>query len=55
MFDFKDHQVLVTGAGAGIGLAIAQAFHAAGARVALGDLRERGLAGAAEYSGTTKR
>jgi 3-oxoacyl-[acyl-carrier protein] reductase len=39
-FDFAGHVVLVTGAGAGIGQAIARAFHAAGARVALGDLRE---------------
>jgi len=31
---------LVTGAGAGIGQAIARAFHTAGARVALGDIRE---------------
>lgn len=31
--------VLITGAGAGIGLGMAQAFHAAGALVALGDLR----------------
>ena len=45
MFDFKDHSVLVTGAGAGIGFGIAQAFHQAGARVALGDLR-RARAGA---------
>jgi 3-oxoacyl-[acyl-carrier protein] reductase len=41
--------VVVTGAGAGIGLGIAQAFHAAGGRVALGDLRkdavERAAAG----------
>src|SRR6266850_959617 len=51
MFDFKDHAVLVTGAGAGIGLGIAQAFHQAGARVALGDLREPGLARAAEKLG----
>ena len=43
MFDFKDHAVLVTGAGAGIGLGIAQAFCRAGARVALGDLRDDGL------------
>jgi 3-oxoacyl-[acyl-carrier protein] reductase len=35
--------VLVTGAGAGIGQGIARAFHAAGARVALGDMREAGL------------
>ena len=42
-FDFSGHVVLVTGAGAGIGQAIARAFHAAGARVALGDLREAPL------------
>jgi 3-oxoacyl-[acyl-carrier protein] reductase len=37
-FDFKDSAVVVTGAASGIGLAISHAFHAAGARVALGDL-----------------
>jgi len=42
-FDFKDHVALVTGAGAGIGQAIARAFHEAGARVALGDVREAPL------------
>ncbi|HEV8583444.1 MAG TPA: SDR family NAD(P)-dependent oxidoreductase [Methylomirabilota bacterium] len=51
MFDFKDHVVLVTGAGAGIGQGIAQAFHAAGARVALGDLREAPLKRAASALG----
>jgi NAD(P)-dependent dehydrogenase (short-subunit alcohol dehydrogenase family) len=45
-FDFSDAIVVVTGAGSGIGLAIAQAFHAAGGRVALGDLRQ----GAAEQA-----
>jgi 3-oxoacyl-[acyl-carrier protein] reductase len=39
-FDFRDAMVVVTGAGAGIGLGIATAFHAAGARVALGDMRK---------------
>ncbi|MGH7341410.1 MAG: SDR family NAD(P)-dependent oxidoreductase [Candidatus Rokuibacteriota bacterium] len=55
MFDFKDHSVLVTGAGAGIGFGIAQAFHQAGARVALGDLREPGLAQAADRLGRSHR
>jgi NAD(P)-dependent dehydrogenase (short-subunit alcohol dehydrogenase family) len=55
MFDFKDHSVLVTGAGAGIGFGIAQAFHQAGARVALGDLREPGLAQAADKLGRSQR
>lgn len=39
-FDFGGQVALITGAGAGIGQAIARAFHAAGARVALGDIRE---------------
>src|SRR5499426_4797238 len=55
MFDFKDRAVLVTGAGAGIGLGIAQAFHQAGARVALGDLREDGLKRAVEVIGRSDR
>ena len=42
-FDFTDQVVVVTGAAAGIGLGIAEAFHAAGARLALGDLREPAL------------
>jgi 3-oxoacyl-[acyl-carrier protein] reductase len=54
-FDFKDHVVVVTGAGAGIGQGIAQAFHAAGARVALGDVDEAGLARAAERLGRSPR
>jgi 3-oxoacyl-[acyl-carrier protein] reductase len=39
-FDFSNAMVVVTGAGAGIGQGIAQAFHAAGGRVALGDVRK---------------
>ena len=42
-FDFTGQMVVVTGAGAGIGQAIAEAFHAAGAKVALGDMREAPL------------
>ena len=52
-FDFTDQVVLVTGAGAGIGQAIAGAFHAAGARVALGDLREAALKRTAAALGGT--
>jgi 3-oxoacyl-[acyl-carrier protein] reductase len=42
-FDFTNHVVLVTGAAAGIGQGIARAFREAGARVALGDVREPAL------------
>jgi len=55
MFEFNDHVVLVTGAGAGIGFGITQAFHQAGARVALGDLREPPLARAVDRLGRSAR
>jgi NAD(P)-dependent dehydrogenase (short-subunit alcohol dehydrogenase family) len=55
MFDFKDHVVLVTGAAAGIGFGIASAFHEAGARVALADVREPHLGRAAERLGRSDR
>lgn len=51
MLDFNGHVVLVTGAAAGIGFGIASAFHAAGARVALGDMRPEPLDRAADKLG----
>jgi 3-oxoacyl-[acyl-carrier protein] reductase len=50
-FDFTETVALVTGGGAGIGLGIAEAFRAAGARVAIGDLREAALKKAADRLG----
>ena len=55
MFDFTGHVVCVTGAGAGIGFGVARAFHEAGARVALGDLREAALERAAARLGDRAR
>ncbi len=43
MTRFDEQTVIVTGSASGIGLAIAQAFHGAGASVVLGDLREDAL------------
>jgi 3-oxoacyl-[acyl-carrier protein] reductase len=55
MLDFTDHVVLVTGAAAGIGFGIAEAFHRAGARVALGDVRAEALERAADRLGRSAR
>src|SRR5262245_51487107 len=55
MFDFSDHVVLVTGAGAGIGAAISAAFHETGARVALGDLSAPALERAKDRLGRSAR
>jgi NAD(P)-dependent dehydrogenase (short-subunit alcohol dehydrogenase family) len=53
-FDFQETTVVVTGAASGIGLAIAQAFNAAGARVALGDInQEAAERAAANLNGQT--
>jgi 3-oxoacyl-[acyl-carrier protein] reductase len=54
MFDFKDHMVVVTGAGAGIGFGVARAFHEAGARVALADFRDAALVRAASRLGADR-
>ena len=50
-FDFSNATVVVTGAAAGIGQGIAQAFHTAGGRVALGDLRKDAVERAAAELG----
>jgi 3-oxoacyl-[acyl-carrier protein] reductase len=55
MADYTDRTVLVTGAATGIGLGIAQAFHDAGARVALADVNEPELAKAADRLGRSSR
>jgi NAD(P)-dependent dehydrogenase (short-subunit alcohol dehydrogenase family) len=53
--DFTGHTVVVTGAAAGIGYGITEAFHAAGARVALGDVNVAGLESAATRLGRSPR
>ena len=55
MLDFADHVVVVTGAAAGIGFGIARAFHGAGARVALGDVRDAAVSQAADRLGRSPR
>jgi 3-oxoacyl-[acyl-carrier protein] reductase len=55
VLDFTTDVVLVTGAGAGIGFGIAKAFHDAGARVALGDIREAAVARSLSKIGSSRR
>jgi NAD(P)-dependent dehydrogenase (short-subunit alcohol dehydrogenase family) len=47
-YDFTDQVALVTGASSGMGLATAQAFAQAGAAVALADIKQDALRGAAD-------
>jgi NAD(P)-dependent dehydrogenase (short-subunit alcohol dehydrogenase family) len=51
MIDYKGQVALVTGGASGIGLALAQALHARGARTILADVNEAGLAAAAQQLG----
>ncbi|MFI5337071.1 MAG: SDR family NAD(P)-dependent oxidoreductase [Opitutales bacterium] len=51
IFSLRGETALITGGGTGIGFAIAQAMHAAGARVVLVGRRERELARAAQQLG----
>lgn len=51
--DVADARVLITGAGQGIGLALARSLHAAGARLALVDLNESALTEAVAELGRT--
>jgi NAD(P)-dependent dehydrogenase (short-subunit alcohol dehydrogenase family) len=53
-FDFSGALVVVTGAASGLGLGIAQAFHAAGALVAMGDVRKDAVESAAAGLGAER-
>jgi 3-oxoacyl-[acyl-carrier protein] reductase len=55
MLSFAGETVLVTGAGAGIGLGIAQGFHAAGAKVAISDIRAETVDRAAAHMADPER
>jgi gluconate 5-dehydrogenase len=52
VFSLKDEVALITGGGTGIGLAIARAMHAAGARVVLAGRREGELSAATKLLGS---
>ena len=49
--EFKDKTVVITGGASGMGRAVAAAFAAAGANVAVGDINEEGLASLVEELG----
>lgn len=53
-YDVRDRVVLITGAGQGIGLALARRLHDQGARLALVDLNETGLEEAASSLGAER-
>lgn len=53
MIDFSDRVLLLTGAGGGIGRAIAQVFHDAGASILLADIREDAVRAAARSLDST--
>lgn len=53
-YDVRDKVVLITGAGQGIGLALARRLHDQGAHVALVDVNEPGLKAAAKALGDTR-